>query len=181
VSAAVALGYGPNCQLRPARTFVRLGPPPRVPCPMEASGARLLDRVGAALHSFAAPPLENGNDIRTLRGLLCHRGMRTTMIYTHVLNRGGRGLRCSLDGIPRWSRESSGSGRGTGWPYLDIERVPAAYPDTRPTIPRPKPWQQWQLPERRAAGAWDTHWPPAAYLDVQGCLICVRPQQQGPQ
>ena len=101
MSAAVALGYGPNCPLRPARTFVRLGPPPRVPCPVEARSARLLDRVGAALHSFAAPPLENGYDLRTLRGLLCHRGVRTTTIYTHVLNRGGRGPRGSLDGIPR--------------------------------------------------------------------------------
>jgi hypothetical protein len=101
VSAAVALGYGQDCLVRPARAFVRWGPPPRVVCRMEARGARLLDRVGAALYSFAAPPLENGYDVRTLRGLLCHRGVRTTMIYTHVLNRGGRGLRGSLDGIPR--------------------------------------------------------------------------------
>jgi integrase len=94
---SVKLPYNVGGEVRVRATLVELG----VKEAARAAGITKHVSCHTLRHSFATHLLENGYDIHTVQELLGHRSVETTMIYTHVLNKGGRGVRSPLDADAR--------------------------------------------------------------------------------
>ncbi len=79
---------------------MRGGPPSRGdPDRAHRAGLTKPASCHSSWHSFATHVLEDGHDSRTVQEVLGHKDVKATMIYTHVLNRSGKGVRSPMDGL----------------------------------------------------------------------------------
>jgi hypothetical protein len=94
------MGSTKDSSSNPTRVTSSHRPPvlARLP-PQRASACSWLPTATRPHHSFATSLLEDGDDIRTIQELLVHKDVTTTMVNTHVLTRGGRGVRIPVDSL----------------------------------------------------------------------------------
>ena len=99
VFAAPNLSSDPRSDLRRRHHLTETGPQRAIRAAALRAGIAKRVSPHTFRHSFATHLLEDGSDIRTVQTLLGHRDLKTTMIYTHILDRGPLGARSPLDRI----------------------------------------------------------------------------------